>query len=73
MQRWFDPASKGKVMAPRWQKFVGYFATIGRAPLTANQRIRCYVELLRFYLKTDRISGVLMDLRLIKRKLLRKS
>ena len=68
IQSWFDPASKGKIMAPRWMKFVGYISTIGRAPLTPGQRSRCHLELLRFYLKTDRLSGARMDFRLIKRK-----
>ncbi len=69
VQAWFDPASKGKVSAPRWKKFTGYFATIGRAPLTPAQRLRCYAEFFRFYCKTDRISGMLMDARLLKRRL----
>lgn len=69
VQAWFDPASKGSVSAPRWQKFTGYLSTIGRAPLSPAQRLRCYREFFRFYLKTDRISGMLMDARLIKRRL----
>ena len=72
VQTWFDPASKGKVMAPRLRKFAGYWASIQRVPMPPSQKLRCLAELLRFYTQSDRISGAIMDMRLIHRRWLRR-
>jgi glycosyltransferase involved in cell wall biosynthesis len=47
---WFDPASRGKVLIPRWRRFSGFFTSIKHARLGGDERIRCYIALGRFYL-----------------------
>ena len=59
---WFDPATKGKTVAPRWKRFLEHLKSIRRAPLNKNERVYCYIELMRFYLALERLKGVRKDL-----------
>lgn len=59
---WFDPVSKQKRVAPRFRRSLGYFKSIGRAPLTLSERVRCYLDFGGFYLSSQRLSGAMLDL-----------
>jgi glycosyltransferase involved in cell wall biosynthesis len=68
---WFDPSTTGKVLAPRWRRFVEFHRAIQRSPLGAWDRLLCYFELGRFYSSPARFAGVRKDLRQLQRALLR--
>lgn len=61
MAAWFDPATRGRVPAPRWKRFIEHTRAIRRAQLGMYERIRCYIELGRFYLAPERFKGVAKD------------
>ena len=44
---WFDPEMEGKIVFPRFKLCGEYFAAISDTPLTYQQRISCYYQLLR--------------------------
>lgn len=51
---WFDPARKGRAVFPYWLQFFDLLHTIRRAPISVQERVRCYfslVEWLRPYAK----------------------
>jgi glycosyltransferase involved in cell wall biosynthesis len=60
---WFDPATRGRVLAPRWKRFLGHLRSIRRAPLSWDGRMRCYIEVGSHYLAPRRLKGVVADLR----------
>jgi len=68
---WFDPATRGRVLAPRWRRFLEYIGVIRRAQLSWHEQVRCYLELGRFYLAPGRMEGVVKDLRQVGRSVLR--
>lgn len=43
---WWDPSRKGKVNFPEWNLFRQYWVSVGRAPLTTGQMLRCYCIML---------------------------
>lgn len=59
---WFNPVTRGKVAAPRWKRFLGYWRAIHTAPLSPTERLRCYQEFARFYINPHRASGAALDL-----------
>jgi glycosyltransferase involved in cell wall biosynthesis len=59
---WYDPASAGKILIPRWRRFVGFFTSIKHARLRWYEQVRCYTALGRFYLAPKRWSRVRLDL-----------
>jgi hypothetical protein len=59
---WFNPATRGKVTAPRWKRFLGYWRALRTAPLSPTERLRCYQEFALFYLNLGRFSGAVLDL-----------
>lgn len=46
--QWFDPRLAGRRIMPYWRFLREYTAATWRAPLTAAERVRCWVELLRW-------------------------
>jgi glycosyltransferase involved in cell wall biosynthesis len=64
---WFDPATRGRVVAPRLGRFLEYFRAIERAQLGWYERVCCYVEVGRFYLAPERLDGVVRDLKQVGR------
>jgi glycosyltransferase involved in cell wall biosynthesis len=70
---WFDPSTTGKVVAPRWRRFMEFHRAIQRSPLGAWDRLLCYTELGRYYISPARFAGVVKDLRQLQRALLRSS
>jgi glycosyltransferase involved in cell wall biosynthesis len=59
---WFDPASRGKVLVPRWRRFLGFFTSVMHAQLRGYERVRCYMALGRFYLGPKRWRRIRLDL-----------
>ncbi|HWR21476.1 MAG TPA: glycosyltransferase family 2 protein [Verrucomicrobiae bacterium] len=45
---WWDPAMAGKITFPFWRIFREYFLAIRDAQLTRQERMRCYLYLLRW-------------------------
>jgi glycosyltransferase involved in cell wall biosynthesis len=39
---WWDPRLKGRIVFPEWNVLAEYFASIGMAPLSPWERIKCY-------------------------------
>lgn len=46
--QWFDPTTKGKATLPRFRLFQEYLDAIARANLTRQERLGCYVQMLRW-------------------------
>jgi hypothetical protein len=42
---WFDPSRKGKIDFPEWRLFYEYFISVKSSPLSANQKLSCYLFL----------------------------
>lgn len=60
---WFDPAAKGKILTPRTKRLIGFLRVIRRSRLSWSEQVACYLEVLRFYLSSKRISGAVRDIR----------
>lgn len=43
---WFDPSLKGKIVLPYWMQFFDYLGTIQRVPLSWQEKVKCYINLL---------------------------
>ena len=71
MAAWFDPQARGKVMAPRWRRFIELIKVIARAGIPPTDKFLCYLELARFYLSPQRLTGVGKDVRQIGRVITR--
>ncbi len=48
---WWDPNKTSAITFPEWRMFREYFLSIHRAPLTAWQRLRCYLLLAPWIVK----------------------
>lgn len=70
MAAWFDPTRGRAVLAPRWRRLIELDKAIRRAQLSRSDRIRCYVELGRFYLSVARLVGAGKDMKQIGRRTL---
>jgi glycosyltransferase involved in cell wall biosynthesis len=44
-EAWWDPARADRIVFPAWSRFRGYFHAIRTAPLTNEERRRCYIAL----------------------------
>ncbi|WP_052055815.1 glycosyltransferase family 2 protein [Myxosarcina sp. GI1] len=42
---WFDTATKGKLIFPRWQLFWNLITSVLQAPLTWQEQIKCYLAM----------------------------
>jgi glycosyltransferase involved in cell wall biosynthesis len=47
---WFDEAFENKIVFPHWLQFGDYFVTIGRVPLSAYQKARCYAAMVPWFI-----------------------
>lgn len=45
---WFSPSLEGKISFPFWMQFSDYVRTIGRTPIGAYEKLRCYLYMLRW-------------------------
>lgn len=45
---WWDESRRGKVNFPEWNLFKEYWISIGRAPITYSERLRCYGVMLKW-------------------------
>jgi hypothetical protein len=54
---WWDPNKTSAITFPEWRMFREYFQSIARAPLTAWQRMRCYLLLLPWLMRHFRRMG----------------
>jgi hypothetical protein len=46
---WFDPANKGKIGLLRWKWLQAYLAAIKRVPMTRDERLHCYLQIVRWF------------------------
>lgn len=47
LANWFDPKNKGKLLLPRWRRYYEYWDAVGRADLSWDERISCYLQIMR--------------------------
>lgn len=45
---WFDPSRAGRIILPVWGIFFEYLSSIGRAPLSWRERLRCRVQMAKW-------------------------
>lgn len=45
---WYDPAKKGKLYLTRWKWLSEYIGAIRTAPLTWQERLQCYLQMLQW-------------------------
>jgi glycosyltransferase involved in cell wall biosynthesis len=50
---WFNPQNRSKLLFPHFQQFVEYVKVIRRAPISPQDHLWCYAEMLR-WVKTNR-------------------
>lgn len=66
LANWFDPKNKGKLLFPLWRRYYEYCAAVWRAQLSWDERISCYVQIIRrLFLSAGfpiRMKGMLGDL-----------
>ncbi|MBE9125732.1 MULTISPECIES: glycosyltransferase family 2 protein [unclassified Coleofasciculus] len=64
---WFDPNNRGKLLLPRWRRYIEYCRLVWRTPLSGGERLKCYVQILRRLLLSPgfpiRIRGMVEELR----------
>jgi glycosyltransferase involved in cell wall biosynthesis len=68
---WFDPASKGRLIFPHGRRFIEYFKSIQRVPMSWADRIHCGVLVGRFALYPKRWMGIGDDIQTVVKKSLR--
>ena len=63
---WFDSNNKGKIILPRWRRYIEYCRAVARAELSKMEEIRCYLEIVRRLLLSPgliiRVRGIFEDL-----------
>ena len=47
--RWFDPNLHQKIHIPIWRYFIEYFKSVGRVRIRLDERLSCYVQLIRWF------------------------
>ncbi|NIA30315.1 MAG: glycosyltransferase [Actinobacteria bacterium] len=66
---WFDPAQKGKFHFRTWKHSRGYFSSIRKAPLSTKEKMRLFVESLRYmYWKKSDLSAEIKQIFAFNRK-----
>lgn len=58
---WFDPATRGKILLPRWRRLFEYLRVAKRAPLSRYERMCCYVQIGGFIMSPRRLSWMMED------------
>ncbi|MCA1993437.1 MAG: hypothetical protein LDL41_15560, partial [Coleofasciculus sp. S288] len=70
---WFDPKNRGKLMLPKWRRYYEYFVAVNHAQLSWNERINCYLQMLRRLFISPgflvRVQGMIADLTKVTRLL----
>ncbi len=46
---WFDPSLKGRIVMSAWKQLFDYFLAVHRAPLSALDKVRCNIEVVRLF------------------------
>ena len=62
---WFDAAFANKIVFPHWLQFGDYFVTIGRVPLSASDKMRCYRAMVPWFFRYGKsmVKDVLVALK----------
>jgi glycosyltransferase involved in cell wall biosynthesis len=47
---WWDSKKKGAITFPEWRVALEYLRSIGPAPIPAAEKLKCYLEMLRWFL-----------------------
>lgn len=63
MASWFDPQTKNRVRAPRWQRMLAVAQAIRRTKLSPVDAVLTYIEFFKFYLSFGRFPGMFKDFR----------
>ncbi|MEM7114333.1 MAG: glycosyltransferase family 2 protein [Chloroflexota bacterium] len=58
---WFDPKLAGKRVFPYWRIYVEHFNNVQRVRLTAKERFRCYLHLVRWPLRDWNWASLIWD------------
>lgn len=58
---WYDTTRQGRRVLPNWQKLMAYRRAIGRAPLAADERLRCLGQLLLWVGAPNNWARLLLD------------
>jgi hypothetical protein len=48
---WYDPKQAGRLIFPEWRLLREYLAGIRRAPLSGRERMPCYIEMARWFVR----------------------
>ena len=63
---WFDPSLRGKILAPRTRRFLGFLTAIPRAKMSPKDTVLCYAEFMRHYFSPKnsfaRFGGLMGDM-----------
>jgi glycosyltransferase involved in cell wall biosynthesis len=53
---WLDPTNQGKILLPKWKWFFQYLSAIDRVQMKKHEKIRCYLETIRWAFSDRRRS-----------------
>jgi glycosyltransferase involved in cell wall biosynthesis len=70
---WFDAGLKDRIVLPHWMQFIDYLKTIGRAPITMLEKIRCYGHMMRWLFAYGHYRWMLKDIYLAVLKTMQKT
>ena len=59
---WFDPSKKGKRVLPNWRILLVYLKSVWSAPISFNERVRCYLIILSWIGAKGNWARLLCDL-----------
>lgn len=65
---WFDTATTGKIIFPRWQSSGNLLASVTKAPLIWPEKIKCYLALINWLRRTRR--GMIEDVSIATQQIL---
>lgn len=53
---WWDPSKKNTITFPEWRIALEYWRSIHDAPISATEKIKCYLQMLRWLLPTGALK-----------------
>ncbi|NBD31922.1 MAG: glycosyltransferase [Cyanobacteria bacterium] len=65
---WFDAATEGKIIFPRWQASSNLLASIAQAPLNRKEKIKCFLATINWFRRTRK--GMIKDLSIAMQQIL---
>lgn len=66
----FDTSNAGKILLPKWMLLFGFLRAIRNGPLSIGDKLYCYFQMTRWFLKPDHFRALGKDLLLFIQKII---